>query len=505
MNEKVSNPSLLTPSRPPIAILGVPFDPVTTLETIDAITSMIASRRPHYVVTANVDFVVQALDDVELRKIIFDSHLVVCDGMPLVWASRFLGNPLPERVTGSDLTPRLLAEAEKKGWRVFYLGGRQESLDNAVRASLERHPKLQLVGAYSPPFKPLLELDHDEISRRITEAKPDLLFVAFGCPKQEKWINMYYRELGVPVSIGVGATLAFIGGTLRRAPVWMQRTGTEWLFRLLQEPGRLGGRYSKGLWVFGRAILLQWHLLRSRRKHARLNPSPAAPAVQFESASLNASCIPSQIPWTVLTAPERFDAVAVHDFGNNWLAAGETSRLAIDLGATHFIDSTGMGLLVRLRKRAGIRHVPVTLCRSTPAVDRALQLMRIEEFFDRIATVPTSPVEAPRNVLAPSVAAASTDHGLSLAWRGEITAVTAPSLAREVEPRIASLPSGARVEIGLAEVSFVDSSGIGFFVGLKKKAWRQEVQVVFRNPTPSVRNVIRITNLESYLLEDRRP
>jgi N-acetylglucosaminyldiphosphoundecaprenol N-acetyl-beta-D-mannosaminyltransferase len=504
LNEKVTNLSLLTPSRPPIAILGVPFDPVTTDETIDAIASMIASRRPHYVVTANVDFVVQALDDIELRKIIFDSHLVVCDGMPLVWASRFLGNPLPERVTGSDLTPRLLAAAERHGWRVFYLGGRQESLDNAVRASVLRHPKLQIVGAYSPPFKPLLDFDHAEIRRRILDARPDLLLVAFGCPKQEKWINMYYRDLGVPVCIGVGASLAFVGGTLRRAPMWMQRTGTEWVFRLAQEPGRLGGRYGKGVWVFGRAILKQWLMLRSRRKHARLNPRPANPPLPL-TASPTARGTAVLVPWTVLTAPERLDAVAVRDFGDSWLQAGETARLAIDLAATRFVDSTGVGLLVRLRKRAGLRQIPLTLCRITPVVDRALALMRIGDFFDRIDAVPTYPGEVPQIDRSPAVTVHSIPAGLSIRWSGEITADNTPDLTRQLEPRIAALPPGSRVEIRLTDVSFVDSSGVGLFVGLKKRAWRQEVLVIYREPSPAVRNVIRLTHLEEYLLQERLP
>lgn len=441
MNEQVTKPSLLTPSRPPIAILSVPFDPITNSETLDAIASMIA--------------------------------------------------------------PRLLAEAEQRGWRVFFLGGRQESLDNAVRASVLRHPRLQIVGAFSPPFKPLLDLDHTETRRRILEARPDLLLVAFGCPKQEKWINMDYRDLDVPVSIGVGATLAYNGGTLRRAPVWMQRTGTEWLFRLVQEPGRLGGRCGSGIWIFGRAILHQWHLLRSRRKHARLNPLPATRPLP-PTASPSARGTEASTPWTVLTAPERLDAVAVRDFGDSWMQAGETARLAIDLGATRFIDSTGVGLLVRLRKRAELRQVPITLCRSTTVIDRALSLMRIEEFFDRIDTLPTYPGEAPWSDRSPAFALKTTPAGLSIAWSGEITAVSAPDLLRQIEQQIAAQPPGARVEIQLSEVSFVDSSAIGFFLGLKKRAWRQEVLVMYRNPSPAIRNVFRLHHMEEYLLEDRR-
>lgn len=512
LNEMAPKSALPFSSRPPIAILGVPFDPVTTPETVETIAAMIASRRTHYVITANVDFVVQALEDIELRKIIFDAHLVVCDGMPLVWASRFLGNPLPERVTGSDLVPRLLAEAERRGWRVFFLGGRQESLDNAVNRSLELHPALHLVGAYSPPFKPLLDLDHAEILRRVTTARPDLLLVAFGCPKQEKWINMHFRHLGVPVSIGVGATLAFIGGTLKRAPVWMQRTGTEWLFRFVQEPGRLGGRYTKGLWVFSRGILRQWNLLRSRRSHSRMKrtlatntpttvDTPAAPAAPVSTAG--GAARPSWPSRAVLTAPERFDAVAVAEIGDTWIGASDALEVYVDLRETQFIDSTGVGLLVRLQKRLEARQSRLALCRPTPPVDRALKLMRIDGFFDRLADLPEESRKPASESQGPATKASSTATGLVVMWRGEVTAVTRGDILEQTMPRIEALLPGSTVDIDLAGVTFIDSSGIGLLVGLKKRAWGREITVRFRNPPLVVRNVIRLSCLEKYLLEDQ--
>ena len=241
-------------ANPPIAILGVPFDNVTSAETIDSIERMVESRQPHYLVTANVDFLVQAQEDVELRRILFDAHLVLCDGTPLFWASRFLGNPLPERVAGADLVPLLLRVAAEKKYRVFLLGATPESAQQAVDNLKKRHPDLIIADHYSPPFNKLLEMDHDEIKRRIVAAKPDLLFVSLGCPKQEKWIAMHYRSLGVPVCAGVGATIDFLAGRVKRAPRWMQRICAEWIYRLAQEPRRLFKRYFKDLWVFGQEI-----------------------------------------------------------------------------------------------------------------------------------------------------------------------------------------------------------------------------------------------------------
>src|ERR1041385_9044657 len=150
-------------ANPPIAILGVPFDNVTTQETIEAIGRMVATQRPHYLVTANVDFLVQAQEDVELRRILFDAHLVLCDGTPLVWASRLLGNPLLERVAGADLVPLLLRVSAEKGYRVFFLGATPESCTQAVSRLKKLHPALIIAEHYSPPFNKLLEMDHDEI------------------------------------------------------------------------------------------------------------------------------------------------------------------------------------------------------------------------------------------------------------------------------------------------------------------------------------------------------
>src|SRR5581483_6098581 len=133
------------------------------------------------------------------------------------------------RVAGSDLVPLLLKVAAEKGYRAYFLGGAPESTQRAVERLQRQFPELQIAGHYSPKFAPLLEMDHDDICRRVREARADFLFVAFGCPKQEKWIAMHYRSLGVPVVVGVGATIDFLAGTVKRAPRWMQEAGLEWV------------------------------------------------------------------------------------------------------------------------------------------------------------------------------------------------------------------------------------------------------------------------------------
>lgn len=236
--------------RKQVRLMNVPFDVVTMSQTLDRIGGMIATQQPHYLATANVDFLVQSRNDSELRHILDEAHLVVCDGTPLIWLSKILRRALPERVAGSDLVPRLLERAEQKGWRVFFLGGEPRSLTQAVKNVEAKHPNIQIAGAFSPPFAPLDRMDHETICQHVREAKPDLLLVSFGCPKQEKWIARHYEALGVPVSVGVGATIDFLAGTVKRAPRWMQVVGMEWIFRLAQEPRRLLKRYATDLVVF---------------------------------------------------------------------------------------------------------------------------------------------------------------------------------------------------------------------------------------------------------------
>ncbi|MEI7730755.1 MAG: WecB/TagA/CpsF family glycosyltransferase [Verrucomicrobiota bacterium] len=470
----------------PIAILGVPFDIVTMAGTLELIEEMIISRKPHYAATANVDFVVQAMEDIELRRILLDAHLVLADGMPLVWASRWLGNPLPERVTGSDLVPRLLCEAERKGWRVFFLGGSEQSVAIAAEKSLKKHPNLKIVGAYSPPFKSLLEMDHEDIVRRVCAASPDVLLVAFGCPKQEKWINMHFRKLGVPLSVGVGATIDFLAGTMKRAPVWMQRTGTEWIYRMLQEPRRLFRRYGTDLWIFSRAIFKQWWHMRTGRAASRTADAPAALTILGKSLQ-------------VLELPSRLDAEAVRSNSEQWNKLAEADRhLLVDMSKIEFIDSTGAGLLVRFERRMRGSNRQILLLAPSKAAQGALTLMRITDLL------PTAPnLEAAREMIARRIAEQATvvtpklpGAEAALAWQGEIVAANADEVWRSTEQCLDRLAGNAStLTINLAGVRFMDSTGVGLMVRARKQADLRGIEVQFLAPSPAVQNVLRTLRL----------
>ncbi len=260
MPTTVQAPAQATELERLVAILGVPFHQTTLAGAVGRIEAMVAEGGTHYVVTPNVDFLVKARRDPELRKILVHADLVLCDGKPIVWASHLLGGILPSRVAGSDLIPLLLRRAEERGWRILLLGGSAGVGAEAARRIAVSHPALPAVAHYSPPYLPLDAMDNADIIARIRAARPDIMLVCFGCPKQEKWISRNLHQLDVPVMIAAGATVDFLAGNMARAPVWMQRSGTEWVFRLLQEPRRLAGRYAEDFVHFFPAVLRQrWH------------------------------------------------------------------------------------------------------------------------------------------------------------------------------------------------------------------------------------------------------
>ena len=472
---------------PPIAMLGVPFDNVTTEQTVQLIEEMVASKRPHYLATANVDFVVQATHDVELHRILTDADLVLCDGMPLVWASRLLGNALPERVAGSDLVPLLLQVAEQKGYRVFFLGGQEDVAAKAVENIKAKHPALKIAGLLSPPFTPLLEMDHDALCKTIRDARTDLLFVSFGCPKQEKWIAMNYRRLGVPVCMGVGATIDFLAGNMKRAPRWMQRCGLEWIFRLLQEPRRLFKRYFTGLLVFGAGMIRQVIKLRQRKVSGATNLHVTATGVT-----------------RIIELPERFDAQSVTIHRQIWEDLTRSNKpLVVDGSHMQVADSTGIALLSRLQKNLRAAGMPMVLAAPSLALTQAVEVMQMHQMFDVTPTVEQGlKLLLERNAEQPvGEVMLNPDACSSLAWQGEVTAVNAQEVWQLTEVVLAAteLRGGGSVNIDLSTVRFVDSSGVGLMVKAKKQGRVRGVSVAFTKPSDVARSVIRTLRMEAYL------
>jgi len=479
-------------ARPSITILGIPFDNVTAEEALDQIDEMIASRRPHYLATANVDFLVQARNDVELRRILLDADLVLCDGTPLLWVSRLLGNPLPERVAGADIVPRLLQLAAERKYRLFLLGATPDSVNRATENLRDAYPGLPIAGYYSPPFNKLIEMDHEEIKARILAAKPDLLLVSFGCPKQEKWIAMHYRTLGVPVAVGVGATIDFLAGKVPRAPMWMRNSGLEWVYRLIQEPRRLFRRYIKDLWIFSWSFFAQWWALQFR-----IQRTFAGATTKTSSSHCH-----SEFQHNVMVCPAALDAAAVQ---TDILKADDVQacdrHCFLQMANLSSIDSTGVGYLISLRKRLRNTGHELVFIAPTEPVRRALKLMRIEEFFLTAPDLASAEyvIQVRAREQSASVTLRTAAAVTPLVWHGEITAANVERVWEDTRTYLESPRPERELALDLSDVRFIDSSGLALLIRAKKLAQRQGAKLTFNGIQPAVRNVIHIAQLGKFL------
>jgi N-acetylglucosaminyldiphosphoundecaprenol N-acetyl-beta-D-mannosaminyltransferase len=236
-------------------------------DALDAIAALVRRGEGGFVLTPNVDHVVLAESDERLRAAYAAASLSLVDGTPLVWLSFLLGHRLPERVAGSDLLDPLVARAAGEGWGVYLLGGAPGVAEQAARVWQARHPTLNIVGTDAPEVgfeRSAAALQ--TVVERLRRARPALVLVALGCPKQEIWLHTHAAMIRPAVGLGIGAGFDFVAGKVRRAPRWISHLGLEWLFRLAQEPRRLYHRYL----VRDRAIVgIAWRTWR-RPRHERI-------------------------------------------------------------------------------------------------------------------------------------------------------------------------------------------------------------------------------------------
>lgn len=224
--------------------MNTQIDNLTMNETLDAIDLLIQENKSAYVVTPNVDHIVQLETNKELQAVYANASLILTDGKPLLWIAKWYGTPIKEKISGSDLFPLLCKMAAEKGYKMFFLGAAEGVAAKAAENLCRKYDGLQIVGTYSPPIG--FENNQSEmvkIKKMIIEAKPEILVVGLGCPKQEKFMYHYCKELGVPISFGLGASFDFEAGNIKRAPRWMADHGLEWLFRITQDPKRMAKRY----------------------------------------------------------------------------------------------------------------------------------------------------------------------------------------------------------------------------------------------------------------------
>lgn len=210
---------------------------------VETIEEWIQAGKRRYVCVTGVHGVMESQRDEELRRIHAEAGLVTPDGVPLLWLGRLRGFADMDRVYGPDLMLRLCDRSPSRGYRHYLYGGGEGVPERLAARLSKRFPGLDIVGSYSPPFRPLTPEEDDEVVRRLNAARPDIVWVGLGTPKQERWMEAHRSRLRAPVLIGVGAAFDFHSGLKSQAPRWMQRGGLEWLFRLASEPRRLWRRY----------------------------------------------------------------------------------------------------------------------------------------------------------------------------------------------------------------------------------------------------------------------
>jgi N-acetylglucosaminyldiphosphoundecaprenol N-acetyl-beta-D-mannosaminyltransferase len=219
-----------------VLILGVRVDDVTDQEALAHVQRYIDQGGAHQIATVNVEFIMAARQDAAFRQVLAGASLCVPDGIGVVWAAQRQGRPLRQRVAGVDLVQKIAARAAERGWRIYFLGAAPGVAEAASHVLAMRYPGLKVAGCYAGSPRPEEE---DEIVGWVQAAQPDVLFVAYGAPRQDLWIARNQARIGVPVAMGVGGSFDFIAGVARRAPRWMQRFGLEWLHRLIKQPWRL--------------------------------------------------------------------------------------------------------------------------------------------------------------------------------------------------------------------------------------------------------------------------
>lgn len=222
--------------KKPVKILGVPVHPLTMNESVTVLEEKLRKKEQAFVVTANAEIIMMCQQDKEYNNIVSEqADLVLPDGAGAVWAGRYLGNEVPERVAGFDLYNQLLKLSADKGYKAYFFGGAPGVAEAAKNKAEELYPGVQIVGCRNGYFT---EAEEEAIIKEINDAAPDMLFVALGAPKQEKWLVKYRNQLKPRVLMGIGGSFDVLAGKMERAPKWMQEASLEWAFRLYKQPSR---------------------------------------------------------------------------------------------------------------------------------------------------------------------------------------------------------------------------------------------------------------------------
>jgi len=461
-----------------IVLLGLPFHDLTLEEALVDCREKMKGNTPSYLVTANVDFTTQADEDVDLRKIVFFADCVVCDGMPLVWLSKLFGHPLRERVAGSDMVPRLLEICAKDGLPVYFFGSDLKTLEEAGAIAAERYPGLVVAGCDAPPMGAVVEWDNEALCAKMKASGAKLLLVCLGCPKQERWIFAHHRDTGIPLSIGVGASLDFITGKQKRAPGWMQRCGLEWFWRMAGNPKRLVSRYAKDFSFLAKASVRQ-ALLRSKRdkiEGIRPHPKQIAPEV-------------IRLWWTGALEKGRYGTADIPETIDR--------PVLLDTSAVSFMDSGGLGRLALLLRNCRSAGQDLFVVAASHFVRQALASAKMDSL---VVMVDDEAAAMARVTDHRPVARTRAEGGVvKLAFSHSLDAIHLDAAVAELEK--AEPKAGKALVVDLSEVDFIDSRAVGALIRFHKRMLAKGGGLYLSGATSAVREILKLLRLDQVLSE----
>lgn len=432
-----------------LMVMGLPFHNVTFKETVDWSIERMKGGLPTHICTANMDFVTRAREDKEFQRVLFESDMVIADGIPIVKISKFEGPVLKERVTGSDISPMLAEACSKNDLSVFGLGAAPGVALQAMNILQERYEGLKIAGAFSPPKAELEDMPHQEINKLIVEGDTNLILVAFGAPKQDKWGRMNVPKLEKALAIGIGGTLDFIAGVQKRAPKFVQKINLEWLWRLGTNPKRLFKRYADNICFFGYILFKQTIMKRAPWLSETCNSEIVDLSKIDELSS-------SLISYKDISSQEYSQSEVLKKFGG----IAEEKSVVIDLECKNWLNSVELGTIACLCSKSHKSQNGFVMINLSRRMRMYFDFYCLTDYFnvldsaDMVYSYLTDFTKLPKEIEF-----IEEDNKLTVVLPYELTVNNVGKLEEFIDSRMSDIDNGMSVEVDESKCGFIDSAG----------------------------------------------
>lgn len=473
----------------PRVLYGVPFHNVTLEEAVDWATERIRTAKTSNIVLVDLAMVAEAWRDPELRRMLVDADLVLAQGGSMIrMAPRF--GPEFKPMPGGDFVAMLIERAAKEGFSVYGLGHSERAIKKAFSALEGKYPNLKVTGAFVAPTDPLLEMNHPEIVQKLEEAKPDILMVAFDSPKQDKFISMHVQEWKIPISIGVGPAFHYFGGLRTNIPAVLRRSRNEWLWRLFTTPLLFANRNYKKLRF----------LFRATRLFANVRTMPDQP-MAFQTLDEEAMTKLQSLNSVIA----HFNPLKTEKDARKFvirICSFKEANVILDMHDISWLDSLEVGALLEVNKRCRQSNHRLVLYAPRAKVRQLLEVSGLLDYF----------VIASRlDILVATLKSLEHAGGGTLYKEGlllldlptELTAATVSAYEKQadfIRRELKEKGTLKTVRVNAAKLEFIDSSGLGFLIALKKHTMDEGVEMVIANLDEKPRHIFEIARVDSILL-----